>query len=109
MIEVYTYKNDELDLEQEIRDDLGGWSIGLWFDDLDQAGVEKCFLAWDDNDIVGFQTVNSNNETIAIEVKSDYQGKGISIMLIKESGSYLPERDENPSFWAWANSEFGND
>jgi GNAT superfamily N-acetyltransferase len=100
-IEIYCYEDDELDLEQEIRDDINAWSIGLWFDDCDQAGVEKVYLAWDDNDIVAFQTVNSSNETVAIEVKESYKGKGISFQLVEESGSYYPERNENPEFWSY--------
>jgi GNAT superfamily N-acetyltransferase len=100
-IEIYCYEDDELDLEQEIRDDLNSWSIGLWYDDLEEAGVEKVFLAWDGNEIIGFQTVNESRETVAIEIHDSYKGQGISFQLIEESGSYLPERNENPEFWSY--------
>ena len=83
MFEVFTYSNDEI--SQAIKDDISEWSIGLWWDDLDEADVSNTILVWDDNDIIGFQTINSDNETIAIEVKESYQGKGISRLMINES------------------------
>ena len=109
-IEVYSYTISEFletDEDGEMTQECYSWTIGLWFDEWEQSGVETIYLAWDDNDIVGFQTVNSDNQTIAIEIKESHKGQGISRLLIEESGSYLPERNENPTFWGWALKEYG--
>jgi GNAT superfamily N-acetyltransferase len=105
-IEIYRYSNEDID--DEMKEDIESWSNCLWYNDLDQAGVELTILAWDDNDIIGYQTVNSCHDTVAIEVHPDYQGKGIARLMIEESLSYRPDRNENPDFWAWAESEFGD-
>ena len=104
MFDIYAYSNKEIG--NAFKDDINQWSIGLWWNDLEEAGVESTILVWDNNDIVGFQTVNIDGKTIAIEVKEGYQGVGIAEMMIRESQSYIPERNENPSFWKWALNKF---
>lgn len=108
-IEIYEYSVSdfiETDDDGQMSDDINSWSIGLWFDDWDRTDVEKIYLAWDDNDIVGFQTVNSSFKTTAIEVKESYRGQDISIKLIEYSECYEPDRNENPEFWARVASEY---
>ena len=82
--------------------------FSLWSpESFEDSGVEDCYLAVaEDGEIVGFQTVNLDGECVAIEIKEEFQGQGIARSLIEESGCYRPERDENPSFWEWAYSEF---
>lgn len=89
--------------------EINTWTIGLWWDNFEEAGVERCFLAFESDRVVGFQTVNIDGETIAIEVKDDYQGKGIAYKLISESGSTTPEDDQNPEFWSKVANDFADD
>ena len=93
----------------EYSAEINEWTIGLWWDDFREAGVEQCFLAIEGDKIVGFQTVNIDNQTIAIETKNDYQGRGIAYKLISESGSTTPEDNHNPEFWSKIASVFGDD
>jgi hypothetical protein len=68
-------------------------------------GWKFCYIAVDDDDeVVGFQAVNSKKETVAIEIHPRYQHThNIAFDLVKESGSIKPERNDNPSLWAfWA-------
>lgn len=90
------------------NDSIERWSQ-LWTRDFDDAGIESCFLAVVDGEIVGFQTINIDNQTIAIEVMDDYQGNGIAFKLISESGSSQPEYDSNPEFWSKVTKAFGNE
>ena len=101
----YQYSNNEI--SDEMKQDIDSWSIGLWFNDLDQAQVEITVLVWDDNDIIGYQTIDGCHNTIAIEVHPDYREKGTARMMIEESLSWRPDRNENPSFWDWAKTEYG--
>jgi hypothetical protein len=94
-MEIIQYSPDEVN--QSINEFLS-WSQ-LWYEDLEEAGAEKVFFAFDGDDIVGFQTINIDNRCIAIEVKDDYMGKGIARSLVEESGCNRPERNENPEFW----------
>jgi GNAT superfamily N-acetyltransferase len=72
----------------------------LWYDDLEEAGVTDVLVAFsEEGDIVGFQSVNSDNRCVAIEVISEFQNQGIGTALIGHSGCYLPERNENGEFW----------
>jgi len=96
MIKVYAYDLNEI--STAISEELNNWSM-LWYEDLEEAGVSSLVLAWDGDDIVGFQSINSDNRCVAIEVKDSHQGQGISRLMIEESGCYKPERNENPEFW----------
>lgn len=89
--------------------EINNWSIGLWWDDFEEAGVEKCFLAIESytGSVVAFQTINIDNQTIAIEVAPDYRKRGIAFQLISESGSITPETNENPEFWEKVARAFG--
>jgi GNAT superfamily N-acetyltransferase len=71
----------------------------LWWDDLEEAGVESVLIACVDGEPVAFQAINIDGKTVAIEVLDTHQGQGISLALIEESGSYKPERNENQTFW----------
>ena len=71
----------------------------LWYDDLEEAGVSSIVIASDGEKIVGFQTINNDGRTIAIETLELYRGQGIGFLMILESGSYKPERNENRDFW----------
>jgi len=108
MIEIYEYTVKSFIANDEglMSGDIGNWSIGLWFDDWEVSNINSIFLAWEDNDIVAFQTVNSNGETVAIEVKDSHQGMGISRMLLESSRSFTPEKNENPDFWGWVEQNY---
>lgn len=95
-IRILCYKStdDISDFESEIE----AWSI-LWWSDLEEAGVTSMFVAFDGDKPVGFQTVNIDGLCVAIEVKDDYQGKGIARELVEESGCIKPERNGHKSFW----------
>jgi GNAT superfamily N-acetyltransferase len=96
----------EIDEDGEMTNELRNWSIGLWFDDWECSDIETIYLAWDDNDIVGFQTTNLSNETVAIEIKESHREQGLARMLLDESESFIPDRNENPSFWAWVKQTY---
>ncbi len=87
MIKVYAYDSEDMS------------AFSLWWDDLDEAGVNSAYVAYLDGELVGFQTVNADGRCVAIEVLDEYQGKGVARALIEESGCYRPERNENPDFW----------
>lgn len=71
------------------------WS-DLWWEDLEEAGIEDVYVCFEGNQAVGFQTVSIDNECVAIEVHPDFQGQGITRLLIEESNCTKPERNENP-------------
>jgi hypothetical protein len=96
MIEVYSYEPSEV--SENMNSQLESWSQ-LWYEDLEEAGVYSLIVAWDGDDVIGFQTINDCNECVAIEVKDSHLGQGISRLLIEESGCSKPERNENPEFW----------
>jgi GNAT superfamily N-acetyltransferase len=74
------------------------WS-SLWWDELEEAGVEFCYFAFDGDELVGFQSISGDHLCVAIEVRDDYQGKGIGKALVEESNCWKPERNECPDFW----------
>lgn len=86
---------------------ISQWSIGLWWGDFEEAGIERCYVAFDGDTPIGFQTVDGDGLCTAIEVHPDYQGKGIAAMLIEESGCYRPDQNENPEFWATMEERYG--
>ena len=82
-------------------------SCGLWFGDFDIAGIDRCYFAFDGDNVAGFQTVDLDGKCTAIEVFGEYQGKGVATLLIEESGCYRPDRNENQEFWAAMEEKFG--
>lgn len=95
-IEIFQYEEVSKELAQAIDE----WSCGLWWSDFEEAQITSCYIAFDGDEPVGFQTVNNDNRCVAIEVKSDYQNKGIALLLIGESFCIRPDRNENEEFWA---------
>ena len=72
----------------------------LWYDELEEAGVEEIFVAYsEEGNIIGFQSVSFDNKCVAIEVIPEYQNKGVALALLDFSGCSTPERNENESFW----------
>jgi GNAT superfamily N-acetyltransferase len=94
-IQIFTYSNEEITRGEQ--DQLARFS--LWYEDLEEALVIKTILAWDGGQIVGFQTINSENLCVAIEVADEYLGQGIARLMIEESGCYQPENNSFPEFW----------
>ena len=94
-IEVQQFTIEEFD-EYFDHDMFDGFA--LWYEDLEEAGVESLYVAYDGGKIIGFQTVNADNRCVAIE--SIEQGKGIGFALVAASGCYKPEKNECPEFWA---------
>lgn len=101
-IEVY-----EIDQDSEYAEQIDKWSCGLWWSDFEEADIKACYIAVKRDRPVGFQTVNSDGLCIAIEVDPQYQGQGIASQLIKESGCWRPDRNENPEFWSAIQENFG--
>ena len=98
-IEVFSYEIEEINDNHDTQ--LSSWS-DLWYSDLEEARVSSVVIAWDGDDVVGFQSINGDGLCVAIEVKDTHQGQGISRLMIEESGCTRPERNENPDFWAAA-------
>ena len=90
-LEVWDYERDE------VKDHWFEWSCGLWWSNFEEAGIEQCFIAWDGDEVVGYQTVDSDGLCVAIEAK--YPGNGIGSALIEESGCTEPRENECPEFW----------
>lgn len=92
--EIYTIEQVQV---QEY--DFSGFE--LWWADFEEAGVIECYVAFNDDDnVLGFLTVNGDNQCIAIEVAEDCRGNGIAFALLETADCYEPERNENPEFWA---------
>ena len=106
-MEIDIYERRDIEGFEEYAAEINKWSIGLWFDDFEEAGIEKCYIAFDGDDAVGFQTIDADGCCTAIEVKCDYQRKGIAAALIEESGCYRPDRNENPEFWSVIEERYG--
>lgn len=96
-IQIWEYSRDE------IKDSWFEWSCGLWWPDFEEAGIEQCFIAWDGDDVVGYQTIDADGLCVAIEVKEP--GNGIGTALVAESGCTAPKENECPEFW----EKFEND
>jgi GNAT superfamily N-acetyltransferase len=105
--QVEVYEMSDISGFDDYAQQVAGWSIGLWFGDFEVSGVDRCYFAFDGDDVVGFQTVDGDGKCTAIEVKADWQGRGVSSALIEESGCYRPDRNENPEFWAAMEEKFG--
>ena len=100
-IEIYEYNQDEID------EAWFNWSCGLWWSDFEEANIERCYIAWDGDIPVGFQTINGDGLCVAIEVSEEFQGQGIGRLLVEESGCWKPDRNECPEFWTKMAEEFG--
>ena len=94
-IEVQQFTIEEFD---EYFDHSMFDGFALWYEDLEEAGVESLYVAYDGDKIVGFQTVNADNRCIALEALE--AGKSIGFALVEASGCYKPEKNENQEFWA---------
>ena len=94
-IEVQQFTVEEFDTYFD-HDMFDGFA--LWYEELEEAGVQSLFVAYDGDKIVGFQTINADNRCIAIEALET--GRGIGTALVEVSGCYKPERNECPEFWA---------
>lgn len=106
--QIEVYEMSDIDNFEGYAEQVASWSIGLWFDDFEEAGIERCYFAFRGDEVVGFQTVDCDGKCTAIEVKSEWQGRGVSSALIEESGCYRPDRNENPEFWAAMEEKFGD-
>lgn len=106
-IEIYKQSDIDSDLFEECISEIDSWSCGLWWGDFEEAGIERCYIAFDGDLPVGFQTINNDGLCVAIEVRPQYQGQGIASALVEESGCYRPDRNENPDFWAAMAEKFG--
>jgi GNAT superfamily N-acetyltransferase len=100
-VEINEYSQDE------INNKWFDWSCGLWFDDFEEAGIDRCYIATVDDVVVGFQTVSGDGLCVAIEVHPDYQEQGIASALVEESNCWKPERNECPEFWASMREKYG--
>lgn len=94
----------EIDLG-EIDQDVMNASFSLWYSDLEEAGVERVWLAEQGGAVVGFLTANADGLCVAIEVTAE--GQGIGTALVEESGVWRPEQDECPEFWEKMEEKFG--
>lgn len=94
--------------EHEVNHFAFNQMFDLWWSDFSEAGVEDCYVAFDEEgDVLGFQTINNDGLCIAIEVRPSYQGIGVASTLVEESGCWRPEQDENPDFWVAMQEKFG--
>lgn len=105
-IEIYE-KSDIIDFDYYVSQ-VEFKSYGLWYGDLEEAGIDRVYFAFDDDEVVGFQTINSDGFCVAIETFESHQGRGIARALIEESGCYRPERNENREFWLKMEEIFGD-
>lgn len=103
---INVYELSEIDAPAEYIQQLS-WS-DLWYEDLEEAGVEKVYFAFDGDgdEVLGFQTVSGDGFCVAIEVKDEFKGQGVGRSLIEESNCWKPERNECPDFWAKIAAEF---
>lgn len=96
------------ELEQSQIDNSKFTEFDLWWDDLEEAGVDRLFVAFDAQGVViGFQTVSPDGLCVAIEVLDTAQGQGVARALVEESGCWRPEDDQCPEFWEKMAEEFG--
>lgn len=99
-IKIYEYSREEID------DSLFDWSDGHWWPDFEEAGIDRCYIAWSDNQAVGYQTINRDGLCVAIEVHPDFHRQGVASALVEDSGCWQPEDNESPDFWAAMEAKF---
>jgi GNAT superfamily N-acetyltransferase len=100
MMNFEVYEVSDIENPESYFQQVEPWS-DLWWADFEEAGVVKCYLAFDDTDkVVGFQTTNADNLCVAIEVHPDFRGKGIAAAIIDESNCYRAEDNRSPIFWS---------
>lgn len=97
------------ELEQyEVNDFVFNQRFQLWWSDFEEAGVDRLFVAFDDeDDVIGFQTINRDGLCVAIEVIESAKGQGVGRLLVEESNCWRPEQNECPEFWAKMAEELG--
>lgn len=105
-IEIYEQSDIDTDLFDRCISEIDSWSCGLWWGDFEEAGIRRCYIAFDGDRPVGFQTVSGDGLCVAIEVHPEYQGQGIASALVEESNCWRPERNECPGFWAAIKEKF---
>ena len=103
------YEKSEIERFPEFASQVEQWSCGLWWNDFEEAGISKCYFAFDEDLVVGFQTVNHDGLCVAIETHPEYRNQGIASQMVKESNSIRPERNENPEFWDAIEESLGAD
>jgi GNAT superfamily N-acetyltransferase len=74
-------------------------AFSLWVEDFETAMIDSCWIAFDGDRPVAFQTVNGDGLCVAIEVADEYLGQGIGSALVEESGCYRPEDNQCEEFW----------
>jgi GNAT superfamily N-acetyltransferase len=89
----------QIECSNDYNDQIASWS-SLWYEDLEEAGVDQVWVAFVDGEAVGFQTVNGDGRCVAIEVHADFQGKGIAAALVEASGAWKPEYNSHKEFWS---------
>ena len=96
-------------LEQcQVNDSAFHRLFDLWWSDFQEAGIDSLYVAFSDEDeVIGFQTVNEDGLCIAIEVIKSAQGQGVGRELVKESGCWKPDDNQAPEFWEKMSEEFG--
>ena len=103
-IDIWEYSRDEIKDNWCEGDE---YPSGLWWPDFEEAGIERCFIAWVGDDVAGFITIDGDGLCTAIEVKTKFQGRGVARSLVEESNCWKPADDQNPEFWAKMADEFG--
>lgn len=103
---IEVYEKAEIENFETFVSQIYKWS-SLWWGDFEEACIDRCYIAFDGDDAIGFQTVDRDGLCVAIEVKAEYQGKGIASMLVEESGCWKPDRNECPEFWESMKKKFG--
>lgn len=101
-----TIEIHEIEQDSEVATQINSWSA-LWWPDFEEAGIDRCYVAFDGDFSIGFQTVDRDGLCTAIEVHPKYQGQGIATALVEESNCWKPDRNENPEFWAAMEEKFG--
>ena len=96
----------KIDEISEYANQIDSWSCGLWWGDFEEAAIQDCYVVLDNDNPVGFQTINTDGFCTAIEIHPEYQGRGLASALIEESGCWCPDRNENPEFWAAIASKY---
>ena len=99
MADFEVYEVDLVDgLSESLAESLDRFQ--LWYNDLEQAGVDRLYVAESDDRVIGFMTVNADRQCVAIEVAGDWLGKDVGTALVEEAWVFEPERNECPGFWS---------
>jgi hypothetical protein len=78
---------------------IEGWTNSLYWDLVaDVIYGDYTYIVLDNKAPIAFMTV-INNKVFAIEVKSEYRGRGISLYLLSRGRVYEPIDNLNIAFW----------